>query len=295
MHNQNTSRNDVAHKPRLISYFLNDKAILGKAESFAYNQIIISFVLSKADNPFQLTTLGDWSCDADYVIDAETTEIITRLKKSGKKILVAFGGGSVPHNMYASLAGHETKIANEIAKFIQTNQLDGVDIDWEDSKAFVTGQPYNAIDFLVKLTDSLRTLLPKGAYIISHAPQPPYLSKVSSMNGYLAILEQAGPQIDQLNMQYYNNPPWSANPKLIVETYLNYITYIKNFDPKNIILGFPAQKQDAGSGYMPVEQIINEVIYPIQKEMPIGGLFNWALKHDEDGKWADAIAKAIFK
>ena len=93
-----------------------------------------------------------------------------------------------------------TAVANALAEFTLNNHLDGVDIDYEDNGAMVTGTGQT---WLITLTKQLRKRLPDK--LIMHAPQAPYFSKLyAPKGGYLAVHEQVGSMIDLYLVQFYN-------------------------------------------------------------------------------------------
>lgn len=83
------------------------------------------------------------------------------------------------------------------------NQLDGVDIDWEDTAAFQSTAGGGEA-WLIKFTNQLRSKLPSA--IITHAPQAPYFGGVSLYpnNAYLAVEQAVGSSIQFYNVQFYN-------------------------------------------------------------------------------------------
>ena len=96
-----------------------------------------------------------------------------------------------------------TSTAQQLASFVKQNNLDGVDIDYEDSGAFIAG---TAEPWLITFTQELRNQLP-SPYLISHAPQPPYMVQgqfTSKGGGYNKINQEVGDLIDFYNVQYYN-------------------------------------------------------------------------------------------
>jgi hypothetical protein len=54
-----------------------------------------------------------------------------------------------------------------LANFALNNNLDGVDLDYEDNGAMERGV---AEDWLIKCTKAIRQILPKGQYLLTHAP-----------------------------------------------------------------------------------------------------------------------------
>lgn len=62
--------------------------------------------------------------------------------------------------------------AQKLGSFVASNNLDGVDIDWEDNSAMEAGK---GEDWIIKFQTELRKQLPN--HVITHAPQAPYFKK----------------------------------------------------------------------------------------------------------------------
>ncbi|MBQ4851953.1 glycosyl hydrolase family 18 protein [Pseudoalteromonas sp. MMG012] len=276
---------------KTITYYNSGAVPLINASELPYDVVNLAFLSSSSNNPFNLVLSGAIAATESSFTN-NTIEAIKAMQHKGQKVLISFGGGTMGSNAYRSLSEDTAKLADSLASFVKNNQLDGVDIDYEDTAAFTGQAGYNGAQFLISLTQELRKRLPSPDYIISHAPQPPYLEQGGYMAGYVEVVEQVGQEIDWLNVQFYNNPPWSANPDQIVSSYLNY-TKLPNMSPEKVIAGFPVTQNDAGSGYMPVQTIINEVIKPIQQQSSLGGIMNWQFSSDHNGDWIKAIAQSL--
>jgi chitinase len=61
-------------------------------------------------------------------------------------------------------------------------------------------------DWLIRCTRAIRVVLPKGEYILTHAPQAPYFKgKPKYPNGgYVTVNDEVGDLIDWYNVQFYN-------------------------------------------------------------------------------------------
>ena len=59
-------------------------------------------------------------------------------------------------------------LAQKMADFVLNTDLDGIDVDWEELDLIVQ-QPGAGEQWLVTFTQVLRTRLPQGQFIISHA------------------------------------------------------------------------------------------------------------------------------
>jgi len=117
--------------------------------------------------------------------------------KAGIKVFVsAFGDTDYPTGKDPSSVG------KALANFVITNQLDGVDIDYEDNDAMNQGK---GEQWLITMTQALRAGIGSGRQI-SHAPQAPYFMGQPQYpnGGYLTVDKQAGSAIDWYNIQYYN-------------------------------------------------------------------------------------------
>ncbi|MBE0370516.1 glycosyl hydrolase family 18 protein [Pseudoalteromonas aurantia] len=276
---------------KTITYYNSGAVPLINASELPYDVVNLAFLSSSSNNPFNLVLSGAIAA-TESSFTTNTIEAIKVMQHKGQKVLISFGGGTMGSNAYRSLSEDTAKLADSLASFVKNNQLDGVDIDYEDTAAFTGQAGYDGAQFLISLTQELRKRLPSPDYIISHAPQPPYLEQGGYMAGYVEVVELVGQEIDWLNVQFYNNPPWSANPDQIVSSYLNY-TKLPNMSPEKVIAGFPVTQNDAGSGYMPVQTIINEVIKPIQQQSSLGGIMNWQFSSDHNGDWIKAIAQSL--
>ena len=110
---------------------------------------------------------------------------------AGQKVLVsAFGATEFP----TSQGEDPTQTAQALAQFVIDNQLDGVDLDYEDNSAMDSG---SGVQWLITCTNTLRSLLPASeGYIITHAPQAPYFMSSYAQGGYLTVDKQAGASIN---------------------------------------------------------------------------------------------------
>ena len=117
----------------------------------------------------------------------------------GKKVLVsAFGATEWPTTNGADAV----QTAQDLATFVIDNQLDGVDVDYEDNSAMNYGE---GVNWVIDFTNELRTLLPSSqGYIITQAPQAPYFASSYPQGGYLTIDKEVGYAINWYNVQFYN-------------------------------------------------------------------------------------------
>lgn len=276
---------------KLITYYNNGNISLETAAALPYTDINLAFLFTTPENPLTLQ-LGGAIADTSTTLTDTTKQAIASLHQKGKRILISFGGTTMDYNTYRQIVGKETELAQSISQFIIDNNLDGVDIDFEDSSSFLGTGGYNGTEFLINLTNALRKFLSDPKYILTHAPQPPYLVVGNKMGGYIDIMKEVGEEIDWLNIQFYNNPPWSSDPVKIVESYEQF-SKLQGLGAEQLMIGLPVTEEDASSGYISITKIISELTKPVQKNSVLGGMMNWQFSSDEDGIWAKNIGKAI--
>lgn len=116
----------------------------------------------------------------------------------------AFGATEMP----TTLGLDATTCANSLADYVINNDLDGVDIDYEDSAAFEAG---TGEAWVITLTTVLRSRMPDK--IITHAPQAPYFMGTTKypQDAYNKIHSQVGSDIQFYNVQFYNQGSTSYN------------------------------------------------------------------------------------
>jgi hypothetical protein len=76
-----------------------------------------------------------------------------------------------------------SSVATSLANWVLDNNLDGVDIDYEDNDAMTLSTAEN---WLITFQRKLKQLLPN--HLISHAPQAPYFSTTQyRAGGYITV------------------------------------------------------------------------------------------------------------
>ncbi|GMN28402.1 hypothetical protein TIFTF001_041169, partial [Ficus carica] len=81
-------------------------------------------------------------------------------------------------------------------------------------------------------------------------------------------------------VQFYNNPPYqySGNAANLLR-YWN--TYWTSIPANKIFLGLPAAPAAAGSGYIPPDKLISEVLPNIKRSPKYGGVMLWSKFYDK--------------
>ncbi|KAH9892470.1 glycoside hydrolase [Cubamyces lactineus] len=163
------------------------------SEMEGYSVVVLSFLLisGAADQAEAWASLGD----------SQKAAIKNDYNGANISIVVsAFGSTDAPTTSGAD----PVDTANTMAQWVLDNQLDGIDVDYEDLSA-MNARDGSAEQWLVTFTQTLRKKLPKGHYLLTHAPVAPWFSPVFNTTGaYLTVDQKAGNLIDWYNVQFYN-------------------------------------------------------------------------------------------
>ncbi len=230
------------------------------------------------------------------VSDAEFRRQVGVLNSQGRAVLISLGGADAHIELRA---GQEQPLANEIIRLVETYGFDGLDIDLEQS----------AIDFAAN-----KTVLPAALklvkdhyagqgkhFIISMAPEFPYLTTTGKYVGYLQALEG---YYDFIAPQFYNqggdgvwvpeanngNGAWIAqNNDALKEDFLYYLTEslvtgtrgFTKIPADKFVIGLPANIDAAATGYVIDKNVVGNAMKRLAvKGHPIKGLMTWSVNWD---------------
>ncbi|EIN14309.1 glycoside hydrolase [Punctularia strigosozonata HHB-11173 SS5] len=212
-----------------------------------YNVFIISFLLIEGAWD-QAQTWASLTAD-------ERATYKSQYVAAGIKLLVsAFGSTDAP----TSTGADPVAVANSMAAWVIDYDLDGIDIDYEDFNAVNAGDG-KAETWLATFTRQLRTSLPQGQYIITHARKQVLFSPGKFGGGaYLTVDSDVGDLIDWYNVQFYNQgtTEYTTCAGLLTassSTWPNSALFqiAASGVPENkLVIGKPANSGDASSGYM---------------------------------------------
>ncbi|TDL19770.1 glycoside hydrolase family 18 protein [Rickenella mellea] len=217
-----------------------------------YNVFALSFLLTEGawDKAYEWTTLTD----------SQRASVKSQYAAAGVKLIVSvFGSTDAP----TSSGANAIYTANTMAAWVKKYNLDGIDVDYEDFSAFDAGDG-KAEAWVISFTKQLRTQLPQGQYILSHAPVAPWFSpNIWGGGGYLAIHKSVGSLIDWYNIQFYNQgtSEYTTCNKLLTsssntwpQTAVFQIA-ASGIPMSKIVIGKPANSGDADNGYMPTSTL----------------------------------------
>ncbi|KAA1470315.1 glycoside hydrolase family 18 protein [Dentipellis sp. KUC8613] len=212
-----------------------------------FNTFILSFLLRSG--------AADQALEWTEISASQRSTIKSQYASAGIKLLVsAFGSTDAP----TSAGADPVATANTMAAWVKQYDLDGIDVDYEDFNAF-DGSSGSAIPWLESFTKQLRTQLPQGQYILTHAPVAPWFEpNVWSGGGYLAIDQSVGSLIDWYNVQFYNQGSseyTDCNSLLTTSNgqYPNSALFqiaANGVSLNKLVIGKPGNSGDADTGYI---------------------------------------------
>ena len=190
------------------------------------------------------------------------------------------------------------KVADALADYTLENMLDGVDIDYQDNAAMISG---TGIDWLISFTRQLKKRLPNK--VIMHAPQAPYFSRsYSPKGGYLAVHEQVGDLIDLYLVQFYNqgittydtyeylfqkSNGWSTGTA--VKELIS-----KGIPSNKIVVGKPTLPRDAtNTGWVDADDLGRWTARAFDEFGWYAGIMQWQYKSDVDGQKIRAMTNEL--
>ena len=282
---------------RNVIYY-NDNAnqiSLAGIAKLPYTDVIIGFLVPGSDG----TTLVGGGGPNGGAFDDQLHNNIRILQNAGRRVLISVGGATFPSSAYQGSAAWDwgmALLARQIINFVADYNFDGVDIDYEDNTGFGDNRTYDGITFLSNLTTLLADHLPSGRNIITHAPQTPYWDSHSEFAAggiapYYQIWQNVGNQIAWVNNQFYSNSDYDSTAARKVDKYQAVAGLI---GPQKLLLGAPLTT-DAAEGYLPLDQMIHDVIAPLTGiyGTQFGGVMGWQFSLDIDGVWGNGIGNAF--
>jgi len=217
--------------------------------------------------------------------------LIQKFHANGVKVIVAaFGATNNP------TSSDPTQVCSSIAQFVLANNLDGVDLDYEDSGAFEGGR---GAQWLITCTKVIRQYLPQGRYLLTHAPQGPYFTTAPLYpdGAYLTVDKQVGDLIDWYNLQYYNQGTG------VYEDYNDCFVACKAFPGTAVLelkglrskvaVGKPVTHADANNGWVSASDFAGWLQRANREGGWCGGAMYWQAPSDSDGSFGATMKNAL--
>lgn len=261
----------------------------------AYNVVAVAFMKGEGIPTFKPYNLSD----------AEFRRQVGVLNRQGRAVLLSLGGADAH---IALKTGDEDKLKDEIIRLVETYGFDGLDIDLEQA-AIGAANNKTVLPIALKKVKDYYAAQGKN-FIISMAPEFPYLRTAGSYLDYISALEG---YYDFIAPQYYNQGgdglwvdeanggkgAWiTQNNDAMKEDFLYYLTeslvtgtrgYTK-ISPAKFVIGLPSNVDAAATGYVSDPQAVYRAFSRLDaNNLSIKGLMTWSVNWD-NGKSKTGVA-----
>ncbi|KAI0670259.1 chitinase [Trametes maxima] len=281
-------RAQVPTGPKFVIY--TDAAISGSVlppleQIKGFNVVNLAFLLT--------TGPADQAKNWADLPAAQRKTLKRQYNKAGVSLVVsAFGETEHPTSQ------DPATVANNLSKFVLNTDLDGIDIDYEEFE-LVIQQPGVGEAWLTTLTQTLRKQLPKGKFILSHAPVGPWFIPNFCPGGcYLTVDKNVGSLIDYYNIQFYNQSPspgYDTCDTLISTGDSSILGMMKQgLDPNKLVIGKPGTQADITNGGFIEPATLNTCIQTAIAGGWKAGVMAFQFPH-ADTAWISAVKGTSFK
>lgn len=252
----------------------------------AYNVVAVAFMKGEGIPTFKPYNLSD----------AEFRRQVGVLNAQGRAVLISLGGADAH---IALKTGDEEKLKDEIIRLVETYGFDGLDIDLEQA---AIGAANNKTVLPAALKSVKQHYAAQGKnFIISMAPEFPYLRTTGSYLDYISALEGV---YDFIAPQYYNQGgdgiwvdeanggagAWiTQNNDAMKEDFLYYLTEslvsgtrgYTRIPAAKFAIGLPSNVDAAATGYVVDPQAVYNAFKRLDaKGLSIKGLMTWSVNWD---------------
>lgn len=210
---------------------------------------------------------------------------IKSCQSKGIKVMLSIGGGAGAYSIASSAD------ASQVATYLWNNFLggkstsrplgnailDGIDFDLESGEGPYWG---DLAKYLARYSK-----IGKKVYLTA-APQCPFPD--ACVGGAL----KTG-LFDYVWVQFYNNPPCQYNSGNFTSFQDSWNQWISSIPAKKIFLGLPAASDAAGSGFIPVSDLISQVLPAIKGSGKYGGVMLWSKYYDDQTGYSSSIKSHV--
>ncbi|TKY66410.1 Acidic endochitinase [Spatholobus suberectus] len=260
----------------------NEGSLADTCNTGNYQYVIIAFLstFGNGQTP-QLNLAGH--CDPSSNGCTKFSDEIKTCQSKGMKVLLSLGGASGSYSL--SSADDATQVANYLWNNFLGGQsssrplgdavLDGIDFDIEAG----AGEHWD------ELAKALNGFSSQKKVYLSAAPQCPI------PDAHLDTAIKTG-LFDYVWVQFYNNPPCqysSGNTNNLINSWNQWTSS----QAKQLFLGVPASTSAAGSGFIPTDVLISQVLPAIKGSSKYGGVMIWDRFNDGQSGYSTAIKGSV--
>ncbi|KAJ8765938.1 hypothetical protein K2173_020454 [Erythroxylum novogranatense] len=224
-------------------------------------------------------------CDAHSNGCTGLSSDIKSCQEKDIKVMLSIGGGAGSYTLASA------DDARQVATYLWNNflggqsysrplgdaVLDGIDFDieggtnlyWDDLARYLSGYSKRG----------------KKVYLTA-APQCPF------PDAWVGNALKTG-LFDYVWVQFYNNPPCQYASGQITNLEDAWKQWTSDIPANKIFLGLPASPEAAGSGFIPVTDLISKVLPTIQVSNKYGGVMLWSKYYDDQSGYSKSIKNDV--
>lgn len=264
----------------------NEGSLAKACQSGLYNTLILSFlsVFGQGQQP-QLNLAGH--CDPPSGTCTGLSSDISTCQSLSITVLLSIGGGAGSYGL--SSAEDATSVANYIwdnylggqssSRPLGSAVLDGVDFDIELG---------DGASYYGSLAQALRQL--SSGVILGAAPQCPFPDAHLGPNLSGSALDSG--LFNYVWVQFYNNPPcqYGSDASALLAAWQQWTQALPQ---AQILLGLPAASSAAGSGFIPANTLLADVLPQIRGTSNYGGVMLYSYYYDETSGYGASIKSSV--
>ncbi|PKI63468.1 hypothetical protein CRG98_016135 [Punica granatum] len=209
---------------------------------------------------------------------------IRNCQRQGIKVFLSIGGGVGSYSLASSAD------ARSVADYLWNNFLGGQPSSRPLGDAVLDGIDFDielgSTQFYDDLARFLSAYSSRGRKVyLTAAPQCPFPDK------HLGAALNTG-LFDYVWVQFYNNNPCQysqGNTNNLISSWNRWTT----INAGKIFMGLPAAPGAAGSGYIPPNVLINQVLPVIKRSGKYGGVMLWSKYFDDQNGYSNAIRSSV--
>ncbi|KAG2720468.1 hypothetical protein I3843_02G028600 [Carya illinoinensis] len=249
--------------------------------NYAYVNIAFLPTFGKGQNPV-INLAGH--CDPNSNGCTKLSSDIKSCQAKGIKVMLSIGGGAGSYSLTSA------KDARQVATYLWNNFLGGGSSNRPLGDAVLDGIDFDIEGGSTQHWDKLAKYLSKygkqGKKVyLTAAPQCPFPD--AWMGGAL----KTG-LFDYVWVQFYNNPPCQYSSGSITNL-INAWNQWTSIPATKIFLGLPAAPNAAGSGFIPVADLISKVLPAIKSSAKYGGVMLWSKYYDDRTRYSSSIKSSV--
>ena len=281
---------------RMVAFMANWQACPSEEVTNEYSHLLVSFAVTYKWAP--MANQCDTACTIKTPLvcdNAKQPELIDKWRAAGKKVLLSFGGGGMGgswdgvNRCWEHCFGKEDSVVSQLRNLVQTDNYDGVAIDYEFYHDGSYPRKADAQHFLRTVTQKLKQELPADRNIVVHTPMD---SDMEVGRGYYEVVKEVGAaSIDFLMPQYYNgitrpNQDGFASAR---SNFNNLVLNVYNGDATRLVFGFCISDCSGTKTNANAQQAV-AVMQTLQAEHPChGGAGFWVVHDDLKGAWSRTV------